>query len=288
MDIKKCINNIFTIKRNGTEVLLIIDDFFFEISKPLVLSICSYDDYYYFHDFGAATMYLRRRLGDNCNNWQQYAYCVCDRKQGTFQIEGDKACGRILTYDKLHLVKALLDYLQDLVLVCYADIICTEKCLANSIEYTIDEKLMEAFDAEYDVDMTCGDLKAAFDETIKVEKENDQSYRIFMGLKYLPNDGFSKWCINTSQIDNAMCVSIYDWVNGWDDGSVLENFLSRHDTCESWQLDILQSYNAEIVKSRQYEQVYTECDCTCEKDLQLALIRYFIMTVLLACGDEFR
>lgn len=287
MDIKNCMRNIYSVKKEDNHISLRIRDFFFDTSNDLVLNICCEDQCYYIHDSGTAIEYLKKRLGVNSNKWKQYAYSICNKKQGTFQIENTYSCGQFSANSNLQLLRAVFQYLQYLVLVCYADIVLKDRPVIDESEYVLDDNIMDMWEKNTN-DLSCEKLNVAFDEVVSIEMQNN-IYKISAGLKYLPNDGFAKWCVDISSLEqNRYKVCLYDWANGWDDGSVLENFLSRHDTCEPWQYEILRDYNAIILPDSRYNQICMDFICSCEKEFADMLIKYFHMTVLLSCIDDYR
>lgn len=103
--------------------------------------------------------------------------------------------------------------------------------------------------------------------------------RLYLGLKYLANDGRAVWEI----IQNNDTITIMDWINGWDDGSVLENYLSEYDEISPWQENILNEFNGYMKDNH----ICMDIKVQNTDDFIKGLINYLHMTVLISSGHRY-
>lgn len=102
---------------------------------------------------------------------------------------------------------------------------------------------------------------------------------LFLGLRYLANDGNAAWELSLE--DNLL--TIRDWINGWDDGSVLENYFADYDDLSPWQENILKEFGGYV------EDRHICLDVTIDTadDFIKAIVKYLYMTVLIANGHRY-
>ena len=103
--------------------------------------------------------------------------------------------------------------------------------------------------------------------------------KLYLGLKYLANDGNAAW--ELSAMDNV--VMIRDFINGWDDGSVLENYLSDYDEVSPWQQNILEHFGGYMDANH----VCYEFEVNAPDDFIKGIINYLYMTVLISSGHRY-
>ena len=103
--------------------------------------------------------------------------------------------------------------------------------------------------------------------------------RLHLGLKYLANDGRAVWELN----QNGDIITIKDWTNGWDDGSVLENYLSDYNEVASWQKNILDEFGGYMDGNH----ICMDINVKTQDDFIKGIINYLHMTVLIASGHRY-
>lgn len=111
-------------------------------------------------------------------------------------------------------------------------------------------------------------------DEIRVEEN-----RLYLGLKYLANDGRAVWEIT----QNEDILTIKDWINGWDDGSVLENYLSDYDELSPWQLNILEHFNGYM----DGKHICMDIKAETPDDFIKGIVNYLYMTVLISSGHRY-
>ena len=138
------------------------------------------------------------------------------------------------------------------------------------------EKILEYAGSwqEAAMDMPAKNLCNILKESIQFKQE-----RLFLGLRYMANDGRSSWEIS----QNGTLITIKDWINGYDDGSVFENYLAYNDSISQWQKDIISHFGGYI------DGNHVCMDFTVEtpEDFLKGIIKYLYMTVLVASGHKF-
>lgn len=102
---------------------------------------------------------------------------------------------------------------------------------------------------------------------------------LFLGLRYLANDGFAAWELSLEKDT----LTIRDWINGWDDGSVLENYLSNYDEVSSWQRNIINHFDGYMDGNH----VCLDVKINTPDDFIKAIIKYLYMTVLISSGHRY-
>lgn len=102
---------------------------------------------------------------------------------------------------------------------------------------------------------------------------------LYLGLRYLANDGNAAWEINLK--NNVL--TIRDWINGWDDGSVLENYFASHDALSPWQENILKDFGGYA----EGNHICLDANIETSDDFIKAIIKYLYMTVLIANGHRY-
>ncbi len=111
------------------------------------------------------------------------------------------------------------------------------------------------------------------------DKISFKDNQLQLGLRYLANDGHCVWEFDLK--DNV--VTIKDWINGWDDGSVLENYLSDYDKIASWQKSLLAHFGGYMDENR----VCLDVDVSSPDDFVKGIIKYLYMTVLISSGHRY-
>lgn len=101
---------------------------------------------------------------------------------------------------------------------------------------------------------------------------------LFLGLRYLANDGNAAWELNLK--DDVL--TIRDWINGWDDGSVLENYFAIYDALSPWQENILKEFDGYA----EGNHICLDAKIETPDDFIKTIIKYLYMTVLIANGHR--
>ena len=106
-------------------------------------------------------------------------------------------------------------------------------------------------------------------------KEN----RLYLGLRYLACDGRAVWELN----QEGDVITVKDWINGWDDGSVLESYLSDYDDLAPWQENILDQFGGYVDGNH----ICMDINIKNPDDFIKGIIEYLHMTVLIASGHKY-
>ena len=104
--------------------------------------------------------------------------------------------------------------------------------------------------------------------------------RLFLGLRYVANDGITSWELIEKE-ENT--ITVKDWINGYDDGSVLENYLANNDSISKWQKDIVSHFGGYIDENH----ICLDINVENPDDFVKGIINYIYMTALVASGHKF-
>ena len=102
---------------------------------------------------------------------------------------------------------------------------------------------------------------------------------LLLGLRYLANDGNAAWELS---LDNNI-LTIRDWINGKDDGSVLENYFAGYDDLSPWQENILKEFGGYMESNH----ICLDITIDAPDDFIKGIIKYLYMTVLIANGHRY-